>query len=220
MPARSKTTTAPRLDFRAPTQLIDIDAAGLIAGEDRDQERYADADLSHRDLTGSSFTECEFDAVTLTDAQLRGSRFIESLLTAPFAPVLLAARTTWRDVLIENPRWGSAELFDAEMRTLHIRGGKIDYLNLRNARLTDVLIEDCTITDLDLGGFHGTRVSLLNCRIETLDLTRATCKDVDLRTSDFSAINGLDGLRGVTIDEFQLSLFAPLLAAHLGIVVE
>ena len=33
-------------------------------------------------------------------------------------------------------------------------------------------------------------------------------------------VNGLEGLRGVTIDEYQLSLFAPLFATHLGVVVD
>jgi uncharacterized protein YjbI with pentapeptide repeats len=123
-------------------------------------------------------------------------------------------------VLIENPRWGSAELFEADAESLQIRGGKIDFLNLRNSRLIDVLIEDCTITDPDLGGCRGTRIALRNCRVGTLDVTRARLADVDLRSTPFSAVNGLDGLRGVTIDDDQLSLFAPLLAAHLGIRVD
>ncbi|HEY0260385.1 MAG TPA: pentapeptide repeat-containing protein [Lacisediminihabitans sp.] len=219
MPSPAPSIRPPRLGFSAPV-VVDADATALVARDDHDGERFADTDLSGYDLTGSEFVECELADLTLTDTQLRGSRFVESLVVAPFAPTLLAARTTWRDVSIENPRWGSAELFEAQLNSVHLRGGKIDYLNLRASRLTDVLIEDCTITDLDLGGFHGTRVALRNCRIGTLDLTRATCVDVDLRTSDFSIVNGIDGLRGAAINEFQLSLFAPVLAAHLGIVVE
>lgn len=72
-------------------------------------------------------------------AQFRAARFMESRLTQSFAPTFLAARTTWRDVLIENPRWGSAEFFDSELNSVHIRGGKIDFLNLRTSRLTDLL---------------------------------------------------------------------------------
>ncbi|MES2092307.1 MAG: hypothetical protein V4531_00635 [Actinomycetota bacterium] len=93
---------------------------------------------------------------------------------------------------------------------MHVRGGKIDYLNLRTS----------TITDLDLGGCRGTRIALRDCRIGTLDLTRAVLRDVDLRSTSFSTVNGLDGLRGVTIDDYQLTLFAPLFAAHLGVSVD
>jgi uncharacterized protein YjbI with pentapeptide repeats len=210
----------PKLTFSAPGAVTDADATLLRSSDERDGERFADADLSEYDLSGVSFLQCELDAVTLTDTQLRGARFVDTLVTASFAPTLLAGRTTWRDVLVQNPRWGSAEMFDAELNSVHIRGGKIDYLNLRNSRLTNVLIEDCALGELDLGGIRATRVAIRNCRIGTLDVTRATCSNVDLRSSEFSAINGLEGLRGVTIDDGQLSLLAPVLAQHLGLIVE
>lgn len=54
-------------------------------------------------------------------------------------------------------------------------GGKVDFVNLRNASVTDVLLANCLIEELDL--------------------------------------------RGATIDAGQLSLLAPLLAGHLGLVV-
>ena len=44
-----------------------------------------------------------------------------------------------------------------------------------------VSIEDCTITDLDLGACRGTRIERRNCRPETLDVTRAALADVDIR---------------------------------------
>jgi uncharacterized protein YjbI with pentapeptide repeats len=64
------------------------------------------------------------------------------------------------------------------------------------------------------------RLELHNCRIGTLNVGGAKLKDVDLRSSDFLAIHGLEGLRGATIDDTQLSQLAPLLAAHLGLRVE
>lgn len=213
-------TKPPRIALAELPELVSADGDSLLARDERDRQRYGGADLTGHDLTGSTFAECEFLAVTLDDTELRGTRFVESRIVDSFAPTLRAARTTWRDVLVENPRWGSAELFEADVTTLHVHGGKIDYLNLRTSRLTDVLIEDCTITDLDFGGCRGTRVSLRNCRVETLDVTRATLVDVDLRTTTFATVNGLEGLRGVTIDDYQLSLFAPLLATHLGIRVD
>jgi uncharacterized protein YjbI with pentapeptide repeats len=211
---------APRLPSALTTRYEEADADALSVRDERDRERFADADLSGRDLTGSSFAECSFESVSFDGTQLRGSRFTEVQVIDSFAPSLLAARTTWRDAVIENPRWGSAELFEADLTTVHIRGGKIDYLNLRTARLTDVRIENCTITDLDLAGVRGTRIALVDCRIETLDVTRATLVDVDLRSTTLEVVNGLNGLKGATIDDYQLSLFAPLLASHLGIRVE
>jgi uncharacterized protein YjbI with pentapeptide repeats len=219
-PAKKQSTQSPHLDFRPPNDLTDADAELLKARELHEGERFSDADLSEYDLTGAVFSECVFSGVTFTEAELRGVKFAESVIESSFAPVLFAARTTWREVHIENPRWGSADLFDSELDRIRIHGGKIDFLNLRGAKLNDVLIEDCTIAELDLGGIRGTRIALSNCRIGTLDLTHAAATHLDLRTSEFSVAKGLDGLRGATIDELQLSLLAPLLATELGITVE
>ena len=212
-------TQPPLLDFRPP-EVEDGDDAALLPNATHEGARFSGLDLSGLDLTDSGFLECELDGLTLGEAQLRGSRVVESLLTASFAPILLASRSTWRDVRIERPRWGSAELYDSELSAVHIVGGKIDYLNLRDARLTNVLLEGCTIGELDLRRTRLSRVALRDCTIGSMELDRASAKDVDIRSSQFSVVNGLDGLRGVTIDELQLSLFAPLLAQHLGIVVE
>ena len=210
----------PRITL-IPLPALDVIDAGLLVGRDeRDREQYSNCDLTGYDLTGTSFTECDFSSVTLDDAQLRGSRFSESRITDSFAPSLLAARTHWREVFIDNPRWGSAELFEADLESVHVCGGKIDYLNLRASKITDLLIEDCTITDFDLGGCRGTRIELRNCRLETLDVTRAALADVDIRSTILRTLTGLEGMRGVTIDEYQLSLFAPLFATHLGVVVD
>lgn len=213
-------TKAPRIDHAKLPRLEEVDGGLLGRAEERDRQQFRGSDLTGLDLTGSSFTECAFTLTTLNGTQLRGCRFVECGIADSFAPTLLAAHTSWRDVLVENPRWGSAELFDADLASVHIHGGKIDYLNLRTSKITDLLIEDCSITDLDLGGCRGIRIALRNCRVETLDVTRAVLRDVDLRSTSLSSVNGLEGLRGVTIDDYQLSLFAPLFAEHLGLTVD
>jgi uncharacterized protein YjbI with pentapeptide repeats len=217
--ARPNPSPAPRLSYTEPTGLVTADVGALAEQETHESEHFDGGDATDADLAGITFMDCVLDAVNLTDAQLRGAQFVDSRLTATFATSLGAARSGWRRVSIENPRWGSAELFDSRLESVHLRGGKIDFLNLRSATLTDVLIEDAHITELDLSTFRGTRVAIRNCRIETLDLTRASCVDVDLRDSSFSRINGIEGLRGTILNEAQLAEFAPVLADHIGIRV-
>ena len=218
--AKRDDSPAPRINYSEPTNLTDADAGSLEPHENREGERFADADLSGTDLSGATFLECVLDDVTLTDVGLRGARFVDSRLTASFATSLIGARSTWSRVLIERPRWGSAELFDAGIESVTIRGGKIDFLNLRGANLRDVLIEDAAITELDLAGVTATRVAIRNCRIETIDFTRATCVDVDLRDISFSRVLGIEGMRGTILNEIQLLEFAPILAGLLGIRIE
>ncbi|VXB99398.1 Pentapeptide repeat-containing protein [Arthrobacter sp. 9AX] len=211
--------TAPRL---SPVVLADLDGdspPALRRGERHDGGRYSRVQADGLELAGTDFAECEFQGVSFSDTQLRGSSFRDCILAELYAPVFRAARTTWRDVELRNPRLGSAELYESGWQSVRIDGGKLDFLNLRGAKLADVLITDCIISELDLGSAAGTRVALKNCTIGSLDVSGAKLKDFDLRGTEFRSISGLGSLAGAVIDDYQLSLLAPLLAAHLGVTV-
>ncbi|WP_395398885.1 pentapeptide repeat-containing protein [Arthrobacter sp. UC242_113] len=211
--------TPPRL---APVRLEGLredDAPDFRRAERYDGMRYTRAAADGLELSGVTFAECEFAGVSFNEAQLRGASFRDCVIEEAFAPVLNLARSTMHDVVISNPRWGSAELYESGWQSVRIDGGKLDYLNLRGSRLADVQISDCIISELDLGSATAARVALKNCTIGSLDLAGAKLKDFDLRGTDFQSISGLGSLAGVVIDEYQLGLLAPLLAAHLGVVV-
>jgi uncharacterized protein YjbI with pentapeptide repeats len=214
------TKRGPQLDRIELGDLLDNDGALVGRGDDREAERFTRVDFSGRDLTSTRFSECELHAVDLDNTVLRGSSWSECIATELHAAVFSAPRSSWRDVRIDHSRLGSVELYDATLRSVQIDGSKLDFVNLRNAALTDVLISNCIIDELDLSSATVQRLELRDCRIGTLDVAGARLTDVDLRSTDFSAIHSLEGLRGATIDDAQLSMLAPLLAAHLGIVVE
>ena len=218
-PSRSK-RRGPQLDRILLDNLQDNDGALVGRGDDREAERYSRLDFSERDFTGTRFTECEFHGVDLNTTVLRGSTWNECIATELHAAVFSAPRSSWRDVRVEHSRLGSVELYDSSLRSVQLDGSKLDFVNLRNATLTDVLISNCIIDELDLSAATVQRLELRDCRIGTLDVAGARLNDVDLRSSDFSAIHSLEGLKGATIDDAQLALLAPLLAAQLGIIVE
>jgi uncharacterized protein YjbI with pentapeptide repeats len=177
------------------------------------------------DLTDAVLDECELDGVSIEsfegrDSLLRGIRISESAISALNVPALRAPHSQWREVSVERSRIGSAELFESEWTSVRISASKLGYVNLRGASLTDVAFDGCTIDELDLARVTASRVSLRGCSIGTLDVSGATLANVDLRGAEFSTVNGIAGLKGATIDDLQLSLFAPLLAGELGISVE
>ncbi|MEC5189922.1 MULTISPECIES: pentapeptide repeat-containing protein [unclassified Arthrobacter] len=211
--------TAPRL---SPVRLEDLredHSPDFRSGERYDGVRYTKATADGLDLGGTDFAECDFRGISFNETQLRGASFRDCILAELYAPVFTAARSTLRDVEIGNPRWGSAELYESGWQSVRIDGGKLDYLNLRGSKLTDVQISDCIINELDLGSCAATRMSLKNCTIGTLDISGARLKDVDIRSTDFRAISGLESLAGLVIDDYQLGLLAPLMAGHLGVVI-
>ena len=60
--------TAPRIPFVPLPDLDEIDGRLITRNDERDRERYCNADLTGYDLTASLFTECDFAAVTLDDS--------------------------------------------------------------------------------------------------------------------------------------------------------
>ena len=213
-----KFTRAPALE---PVRLHGLedapapDTAGTFEGLHFDRESFDGTDLQ-----GSTFLECEFSAVSMTDTALRGARFVECRATGLYATVFRAPRATFRDVVLAGSRLGSAELYDNGWNSVHVDGGKLDFVNLRSSRLTDVLFSNAIIGELDLEGVHATRVAFRNCRIGALNLSGAVLQDVDLRTTEFRSITDLPGLSGATVDASQMMMLAPLLAANLGLRVE
>ena len=211
--------SAPRLSGVVLADLVDEAAPEFVRGGKYDGVRYSRAVADGLDLTGADFAECEFQGASFNDAQLRGAGFRDCTLHELYAPVFRAARSTWRDVELHNPRLGSAELYESGWQSVRIDGGKLDFLNLRGAKLTDVLITGCIINELDLGSAAATRVALKDCTIGTLDVTGARLQDFDLRGTNFRGISGLGSVAGLVVDDYQLALLAPLLAAHLGVTV-
>ncbi|MHA7209765.1 pentapeptide repeat-containing protein [Arthrobacter sp. MDT1-65] len=212
-------TSAPRLSLRAPRGAR-VEAPHLLDGDHREGEHYERLDLDGAELAGITLQECLFEGVSLDGTDLRGARVIECAFEGLFAPVFRAPRSSWRETSLRSTRWGSAELYDSRLDGVHLDGGKLDYVNLRSARLTDVLVSGCIIGELDLTGARATRLALADCTIGTLTLDGAQLRDTDLRTSSFRGLQGLDGLRGATIDEYQLQLLAPFLADSMGLRVE
>ncbi len=217
--AKAPKVTPPRLTPVRLQELREDPSPDFQRGERYDGVRYSRAAADGLELSATDFAECEFAGVSFNDTQLRGATFRDCILSEMYAPVFTAARSSLRDVEIGNPRWGSAELYESGWQSVRIDGGKLDYVNLRGSKLTDVQISDCIINELDLGSATATRVALKNCTIGTLDVNGAKLKDVDLRGTDFRTISGLGSLAGLVIDDYQLTLLAPLLASHLGVVV-
>ena len=218
-PGKTLKVRPPRLAPVRLEGLRDDASPDFRAGERYDAVRYGRAAADGLELGGIVFAECAFSGVSFNETQLRGASFRDCRVDEAYAPVLTAARSTLHDVEFSNPRWGSAELYGSGWQSVRIDGGKLDYVNLRGSRLADVLVSDCVINELDLGSATAARVALRNCTIGSLDLSGATLQDFDLRGTDLRSISGLGNLAGVVIDDHQLGLIAPLLAAHLGLVV-
>ncbi len=218
-----RTSTTTRQPVLSPLRLPALDhggAAALAAHGTVEAMSFEGADLSHRDLTGTTVAECELLGVTAHGTTLTSARLIETRIERLNAPVLEASRSTWREVELIGSRLGALDIYDAAVRSTRIVGCKFDWINLRSAILEDVLFEDCTIDELDLTGVSATRVAFVNCRAGSVALAHARLQDVDLRGLEMRSIGNLEGLAGATLDAHQVAALAPALAEHLRIRIE
>ena len=218
--AQKSGTLAPRIGTLRLAHLVDGDSGQLQPHESYDGERYVAADLSGDALAGISFSECEFLDLSAHETDFRSASFSDTRFERLNAPIFSAPRSSFREVVVEGSRVGSAEFYEANWASVHFVNCKLGFVNLRGAELQDVLFTNCVIDELDLGGSRASRVSFVASQVNSLDLSRATLKSVDLRGLEMRQLTNLEGLRGATVSDAQITELAPLFAAHFGIVVE
>lgn len=213
-------TAAPRLDRVDPQNLAEGLLGDLGPNAAIDALSFERLSLETLALDFATVSESTFDGVLADEAEMRSIRIVDSVLTGFNVPVMRSPRATWKDVVVRDSRIGSAELYESGLRALRFENCKLGYVNLRGANLFDVLFVNCTIDELDLGQAKASRVAFDGCSIRALDLNNATVSDFDVRGADVQEVAGIRNLAGVTINELQLTMLAPAIAANLGIIVE
>ncbi|MFT2018304.1 pentapeptide repeat-containing protein [Streptomyces sp. 796.1] len=211
----------PRRPALSLPPLVPHGAGGLEVEGDYDGVEFADLDLRDQDGAGARFLDCALRRCALDETVLGNARFIDSVLDGVHGVGTDLAGAGLRDVELTDARLGGAQAHGGAWERVVVRGGKIDYLNLRRATLKDVTFEDCVLVEADFGGAELERVSFAGCTVRRVDFTAARLADVDLRNvAELDVARGLDALSGATISPSQLLDLAPAFAAQLGIRVE
>lgn len=194
---------------------------GLEPDGDYDGVEFRDADLAGQDGAGARFLDCAVTNCAFDETGLRHARVLDSVLTGIRGVGTNLAEATLRDVELVDARLGGTQLHGSVLERVVVRGGKIDYLNLRTARLRDVVFESCVLVEPDFGDAVLERVEFVDCAVKGADFRGVTMKDVDLRgAASLEIASGVERLAGAVISMSQLLDLAPVLAVQLGIRVE
>lgn len=202
-----------------PAQLDELVAPQLHDDELIEDQRVTSLDAVGARATNVSFDECELvkpllSQATLEKLQLRDVRIIGGDCTATNASDGGSLRVSFDDVRMTG--------FDASRSTYKeasFRNCKIDMANFRFAKLKNVRFEDCNLTDCDFQSAQLTNVVFRNCTLQKVLLSNATCKQVDMRSSQIDNLIGWQSASGVIIDSVQLMHVSPELAQELKITV-
>lgn len=112
-------------------------------------------------------------------------------------------------------------MFSSAMRRVVFHNCKLDSVNLRAADLRDVTFADCLLRDVDFGGAGLDGVSFPGSDLDGVRFPRARMKNVDLSGAVRLEISeGIDALRGATINNVQMMDLAPVFAQVLGIGIK
>lgn len=210
---------ARRPEVRLPG-LVAWEGGGLEPDGDYDGLELADLDLAGQNGVGARFMDCALRRCGLDEAGLGKARILDSVLEGVRGVGTDLAGASLRDVELLEARLGGVQLYGAVLERVLVRGGKIDYLNLRTARLRDVVFEGCVLVEPDFGGAVLERVEFRGCVVRGADFTGARMADVDLRgASELGIARGVDALAGAVISPAQLFDLAPAFAAQLGVRV-
>lgn len=200
-------------------ELIPHSGEPLATHGDYDAVSFTDLDLSGQNANNTRLLDCAFVRCRADALQLRRARFADTLVTDLQATTLDLAESVWRDSLVTGGRIGAAVASNAKLMRVRFRGLKLDFLNLRGATLQDVVFQDCVLGEVEAADALLTDVDFSGSRLDSFDVRNATLARVDLSRATLQTLSGLDHLRGAIVSAAQLMDLAPLLAAHLGIVV-
>ena len=199
--------------------LVPAGAGDLRAGDYHDGLLFEDVAFGDVAADEASFLDSRLAGCTFGDARFRRGRLGTTVLEDAGAAALDVVDSTWTDVLLRRSRVGALVAHGVVLERVTVDRGRLDYVNLRRAKLTQVQFLGCRMGELDLGTAELAEVRFVDCEIGKLLLGGATLTDVDLRGAELTAIDGVGSLAGATISETQLALLGPALAEHLGIRV-
>ncbi|ATL28717.1 pentapeptide repeat-containing protein [Streptomyces formicae] len=221
--AQAKTESVVKAARRAEVRLPPLrpfEGAELEPDGDYDGVEFRDLDLGAQDGGGALFMDCAVTGCALGETRLARARFVDSVLREPRGVGTDLTEASLRDVEVVDARLGGVQLHGGVLERVVVRGGKIDYLNLRKARLRDVVFEGCVLVEPDFGLASLERVAFLDCVVRGVDFSGVRMKDVDLRAAgELEIARGVECLRGAVISPEQLIDLAPAFAGQVGVKV-
>ncbi|MEW1954678.1 pentapeptide repeat-containing protein [Terrabacter sp. NPDC080008] len=203
----------------AADQTIFGDALFSTRDQHHDGVRFEGTDFTGAHAEGHTFLECSLVGATLDEAHLAGSRWSECEWERVGGVGLNLAEASIVETTVEGCRLAAVSAWSSTWRDVTVRGGKVDFLNLRGARLKDVAFVDCVVGELDLQEASIDGLTFEGCTLVAPTFGRGTYAGLDLSGATLRSPVGLAALKGATLSRTQVIDLADALAAELGIRV-
>ena len=201
----------------AADQTVFTEPVFASRGQHHDSVRFDGTDFAGAHAESAAFLECSLVGCRLDDAHLEGSRWSECEWERVQGVGLALSDASLVETTLDGCRLAAVSAWGSTWRDVTVRGGKVDFLNLRGANLRGVAFVDCVVVELDLTETTVAGLTFEGCTLVEPTFGRGQYAGLDLSGAVLRAPRGLAGLKGATLSRPQVIELADLLAAELGI---
>jgi uncharacterized protein YjbI with pentapeptide repeats len=189
-----------------------------------DGDAFAESELAGASCAGRRIDGLECIEVVLRDpdmsgAELRDCTFRDTAFENPNLATATIRGGSLTRVVIEGGRLTGLQVTEADVRDVVWRGCGADMAAFRHARLLHVSFQDCSLREADFTGVRGQVVRFADCDLRGASFRHAELAGCELRRCRLDDIEGVEGLRGASLELDQLIDLAPALARSMGIGV-
>jgi uncharacterized protein YjbI with pentapeptide repeats len=185
--------------------LSEAELSGVsCAGRHIDGLECIDAVLRDPDMSGTELRDCTFRDTAFRNPNLATARILGGSLTR---------------VAFDGGRLTGLQVAEADVRDVVWRGCGADMATFRHARLLHVSFQDCSLREADFSGMRGEVVRFTGCDLRGASFRHAELAGCEVRRCRLDDIEGVEGLRGASLEVDQLIDLAPALARAMGIGV-
>ena len=171
-----------------------------------------------RDLAAVRFTE-----VVLRDVDFTGSVRSSTPRSATRCSRTRSSRIRRSEagsltrVLVDGGRLTGLQIAETEMRDCAWQGCGADMASFRHAKLERTTFQDCSLREADFMGLRGDWVRFHDCDLRGASFVHAQFTSSELLRCRMDDIEGVEGLRGTSMELEQMLTLAPALARALGV---
>jgi len=163
-----------------------------------------DVVLRNPDVSGAELRDCTFRDTAFQHPNLATTTILGGSLTR---------------VAVDGGRLTGLQVAEADLRDVVWRGCGADMATFRHTRLLHVTFEDCSLREADFSGMRGEFVRFIGCDLRGASFRHAELAGSALRRCRLDGIEGVEGLRGASLELGQIIDLAPALARAMGIGV-
>lgn len=206
----------PRLSAGLVPHILE---APIGDGDAFSEAELAGASCAGRRIEGLECIDVVFRDPDMSGAELRDCTFRDTAFENPNLATATLKGGSLTRVVIEGGRLTGLQVIEAEVRDVVWRGCGADMAAFRHSRLLHVTFRDCSLREADFSGMRGEFLRFADCDLRGASFRHAELAGCELRRCRLDDIEGVEGLRGASLEVDQLIDLAPALARAMGIRV-